>query len=106
MVEPEIFRIALAVEQPAERDALQVLALEQHRHLAVEAQQVLLVPGEIIGAGGNILVRTASAGQVLVDSGAAQFTGAVLARLRELVLDPRQLAGIDVQRGLATDAAG
>ena len=38
----------------------------------------------LTGAGGNILVRTASAGQVLVDSGAAQFTGAVLARLRGL----------------------
>src|SRR5258705_10408158 len=38
----------------------------------------------LTGAGGNILVRPASAGQVLVDSGAAQFTDAVLARLREL----------------------
>src|SRR4029453_11498197 len=38
----------------------------------------------LTGAGGNILVRTTSAGQVLVDSGAAQFTGAVLARLRSL----------------------
>jgi cyclase len=38
----------------------------------------------LTGAGGNILVRTASAGQVLVDSGAAQFTDAVLARLRGL----------------------
>lgn len=38
----------------------------------------------LTGAGGNILVRTASAGQTLVDSGAAQFTDAVLARLREL----------------------
>src|SRR5437588_2480161 len=36
------------------------------------------------GAGGNVLVRTASAGQVLVDSGAAEFTDAVLKRLREL----------------------
>jgi glyoxylase-like metal-dependent hydrolase (beta-lactamase superfamily II) len=36
----------------------------------------------LTGAGGNILVRTASAGQVLVDSGAARFTDAVLARLR------------------------
>ena len=32
----------------------------------------------LTGAGGNILVRTASTGQVLVDSGAAEFTGAVL----------------------------
>src|SRR5215468_7963372 len=35
-------------------------------------------------AGGNILVRTASAGQVLVDGGAAASTEAVLKRLREL----------------------
>jgi cyclase len=38
----------------------------------------------LTGAGGNVLVRTASAGQVLVDSGAAEFTDAVLARLRGL----------------------
>src|SRR5947207_8281471 len=38
----------------------------------------------LTGAGGNVLVRTANAGQVLVDSGAAQFTDAVLARLRGL----------------------
>src|ERR1700716_728314 len=38
----------------------------------------------LTGAGGNILVRTANAGQVLVDSGAAQFTDAVLARLHGL----------------------
>ena len=38
----------------------------------------------LTGAGGNILVRTASAGQVLVDSGAAQSADAVLARLRGL----------------------
>src|SRR5215510_3100174 len=38
----------------------------------------------LTGAGGNILVRTASTGQVLVDSGAAEFTDAVLARLRGL----------------------
>src|SRR5262249_59489769 len=38
----------------------------------------------LAGAGGNVLVRSASAGQVLVDSGAAEFTDAVLARLREL----------------------
>jgi cyclase len=37
----------------------------------------------LTGAGGNVLVRTASTGQVLVDSGAAEFT-AVLKRLREL----------------------
>src|SRR5262249_15692373 len=38
----------------------------------------------LTGAGGNVLVRTASAGQVLVDSGAAEFTDAVLKRLRDL----------------------
>ena len=38
----------------------------------------------LTGAGGNILVRPASAGQVLVDSGAAEFTDAVLASLGEL----------------------
>jgi glyoxylase-like metal-dependent hydrolase (beta-lactamase superfamily II) len=38
----------------------------------------------LTGAGGNILARTASAGQVLVDSGAAEFTDAVLNRLRTL----------------------
>src|SRR2546423_6057282 len=38
----------------------------------------------LTGAGGNILVRTASAGQVLVDGGAAASTDAVLKRLREL----------------------
>jgi glyoxylase-like metal-dependent hydrolase (beta-lactamase superfamily II) len=38
----------------------------------------------LTGAGGNILVRTASAGQVLVDSGAAASTDALLQRLREL----------------------
>jgi cyclase len=38
----------------------------------------------LTGAGGNVLVRTSSAGQVLVDSGAAEFTDAVLGRLREL----------------------
>ena len=38
----------------------------------------------LTGAGGNVLVRTASAGQVLVGSGAAEFTDAVFKRLREL----------------------
>jgi glyoxylase-like metal-dependent hydrolase (beta-lactamase superfamily II) len=38
----------------------------------------------LTGAGGNILVRTASAGQVLVDGGAAASTDAVLERLRGL----------------------
>src|SRR5437667_3356168 len=38
----------------------------------------------LTGAGSNILVRTASAGQVLVDGGAVGSTDAVLKRLREL----------------------
>ncbi len=38
----------------------------------------------LTGAGGNVLVRTASTGQVLVDSGAAGFSDAVLADLRKL----------------------
>jgi glyoxylase-like metal-dependent hydrolase (beta-lactamase superfamily II) len=38
----------------------------------------------LTGAGGNVLVRTASTGQVVVDSGAAAFTDAVLADLRAL----------------------
>src|SRR5262249_20176116 len=38
----------------------------------------------LTGAGGNVLVRTARTGQVLVDSGGAAFTDAVLGRLREL----------------------
>src|ERR1700719_5055380 len=38
----------------------------------------------LTGAGGNVLVRTGSTGLVLVDSGAAEFTDAVLKRLREL----------------------
>jgi glyoxylase-like metal-dependent hydrolase (beta-lactamase superfamily II) len=38
----------------------------------------------LTGAGGNVLVRTAGTGQVLVDSGAAKFTDAVLKQLREL----------------------
>jgi cyclase len=38
----------------------------------------------LTGAGGNVLVRTASSGRVLVDSGAAASTEAVLKRLRGL----------------------
>src|SRR5260370_39440639 len=38
----------------------------------------------LTGAGGNVLVRTASTGQVLVDSGAAAFSDKVLADLRGL----------------------
>ena len=38
----------------------------------------------LTGAGGNVLVRTTSAGQTLVDSGAVAYTDAVLARLHDL----------------------
>jgi len=38
----------------------------------------------LTGAGGNVLVRTASTGQMLVDSGAAESTDAVQQRLRGL----------------------
>src|SRR3954452_23715320 len=38
----------------------------------------------LTGVGGNILVRTGSTGQVLVDSGAAEFINAVLKRLHGL----------------------
>ena len=38
----------------------------------------------LTGVGGNVLVRTASTGQVLVDGGAAASTDAVLAQLRKL----------------------
>ncbi len=38
----------------------------------------------LTGAGGNVLVRTASTGQVLVDGGAAEFSPALLALLRGL----------------------
>src|SRR5882672_4651422 len=38
----------------------------------------------LTGAGGNILVRTGNTDQVLVDSGAAEFSDAVLAQLRKL----------------------
>ncbi len=38
----------------------------------------------LTGAGGNILVRTGNTDQVLVDSGAAEFTDSVLAQLRKL----------------------
>ncbi len=65
------------------------LTLSPFARYAFAQQSPAIVPVRdgfvmLTGAGGNILVRTASAGQVLVDSGAAQFTGAVLARLREL----------------------
>src|SRR2546423_1902539 len=38
----------------------------------------------LTGPGGNVLVRTANADQMLVDSGAAEFSDAVQLRLREL----------------------
>src|SRR5258706_4660215 len=49
----------------------------------------------LTGAGGNVLVRTASAGQVLVDSGGAEFTDAVLKRPRELPGAEHGRNGID-----------
>src|SRR5882762_6047781 len=38
----------------------------------------------LTGVGGNVLVRTASTGQMLVDSGAAAFTDAVVSHLHKL----------------------
>lgn len=65
------------------------LALSPFARFAFAQDSPAIVPVSdgfvmLTGAGGNILVRTASAGQVLVDSGAAKFTDAVLARLRGL----------------------
>ncbi len=65
------------------------LTLAPFSRYAFSQESLAIVPVSdgfvmLTGAGGNILVRTASAGQVLVDSGAADFTGAVLARLGEL----------------------
>src|SRR3954469_7102060 len=58
------------------------------RYAFAQASPVVVPVSEgfvmLTGAGGNVLVRTASAGQVLVDSGAVEFTDAVLKRLREL----------------------
>lgn len=58
------------------------------RHgLAQVRPTVVPVAGDlamITGAGGNILVRPTSTGQVLVDSGAAELTGALLATLGTL----------------------
>jgi len=56
-------------------------AFSQERPAVVPVSEGFVM---LTGAGGNVLVRTASAGQVLVDSGAAEFTDAVLKRLREL----------------------
>jgi len=54
---------------------------------AAESPAIVPVTDEFVmltGAGGNILVRPGRAGQVLVDSGAAESTELVLARLGEL----------------------
>ena len=65
------------------------LALPPFARSAFSQERPAVVPVSdgfvmLTGAGGNVLVRTASAGQVLVDSGAAAFTDAVLADLRAL----------------------
>jgi cyclase len=65
------------------------LALPPFARSAFSQESLAVVPVSegfvmLTGAGGNILVRTASTGQVLVDGGAAEFTDAVLARLRGL----------------------
>jgi cyclase len=65
------------------------LTLPPFARSAFSQESLAVVPvGEgfvmLTGAGGNVLVRTASAGQVLVDSGAAEFTDAVLKRLKGL----------------------
>jgi cyclase len=65
------------------------LTLPPFARYAFSQESLAVVPvregfAMLTGAGGNILVRTASAGQVLVDSGAAAFTGAVLKRLHGL----------------------
>jgi len=58
------------------------------RHAYSQASLAVVAVSEgfvmLTGAGGNVLVRTASAGQMLVDSGAAAYTDAVLASLRDL----------------------
>ena len=56
-------------------------AFSQERPAVVPVSEGFVM---LTGAGGNVLVRTTGAGQVLVDSGAAEFTDAVLKRLREL----------------------
>jgi cyclase len=65
------------------------LTLPSFARNAFSQQSPVIVPVRegfvmLTGAGGNILARTAGAGQVLVDSGAAEFTDAVLKRLRAL----------------------
>src|SRR5712671_5159993 len=63
------------------------LTLPPFARTAFSQERLAVVPVSegfvmLTGAGGNVLVRTTKAGQVLVDSGAAEFT--VLKRLREL----------------------
>jgi cyclase len=65
------------------------LALPPFARSAFSQESPAVVPvsegfAVLTGAGGNVLVGTASTGQVLVDSGAAEFTDALLARLRKL----------------------
>ncbi|HEY6258000.1 MAG TPA: MBL fold metallo-hydrolase [Xanthobacteraceae bacterium] len=65
------------------------LTLPPLSRAAFSQQSLAVVPVSdgfvmLTGAGGNVLARTASTGQVLVDSGAAAFTDAVLADLRGL----------------------
>src|SRR6516162_4817316 len=65
------------------------LTLPPLAHSAFSQESPAVVPVSegfvmLTGAGGNVLVRTASTGQVLVDGGAASFTDAVLADLRGL----------------------
>jgi cyclase len=65
------------------------LTLPPFTRYAFAQQNLAVVPVSegfvmLTGAGGNVLVRTAGDGQMLVDSGAAAFTDAVLARLRDL----------------------
>src|SRR5262249_46318855 len=56
-------------------------AFAQASHAMVPVTDGFVIP---TGPRGNDLVRQASTGQVLVDNGAAEFTDAVLKRLREL----------------------
>src|SRR5205085_3143852 len=65
------------------------LALPPFARSAFSQESLAVVPVSegfvmLTGAGGNVLVRTASTGQVLVDGGAATFADAVHKRLREL----------------------
>jgi cyclase len=64
--------------------SLAPLARESFAADALELTPVTDKLAVLSGAGGNVLVHAASAGQVLVDSGAAGFSDALLAALREL----------------------